>query len=133
LKEADAVIELDRGAMEVALLEQVVHAHADLQDAFVQMANLLRCGPPQQLEGLVLVEELARVELVDGFGQFWWSRRAARRGEVRGGQAFDRPGELGMGRARVCRGQRKGYTAPTIFAWEETNDDVRIRSGADRG
>jgi hypothetical protein len=31
-------------------------------------------------------------------------------------QAFDRPGKLGMGRTGICRGQRKGYTAPTIFA-----------------
>jgi len=46
-----------------------MHAHADLEDALVQVANLAGGRPPQQLERLVLLEELARVELVDGLQQ----------------------------------------------------------------
>src|SRR6267143_7276480 len=96
----------------------MVHAHADLQEAFIQVADLVGRGPPQQLEGLVLIEELARVELVDGFGELGRGRRAARRDQVRRLQAFDRPGKLGMPGTRICGGQRKGYTAPTILARE---------------
>ena len=86
------MIELDCRPVEIAIFEQMVHANADLQDALIQVADHVRRGPPQQLEGLVLIEELARVELVDGFGELWRSRRAACLGQVRRLQAFDRPG-----------------------------------------
>ncbi len=50
--------------MEVALAP-VMEADADLQDAVVQAAVGSAGGTPEQLEGLVLLEELARVELLD--------------------------------------------------------------------
>ena len=95
-EEADAVIEFDCRPMEIVIFEQVVHADADLQDPFVEMADLVGRRPPQQLEGLVLIEELACVELMNGFGQLRRSRRTARRDEVSRLQAFDRAGKLGM-------------------------------------
>lgn len=67
LEEANAMIQLDRGAVKIAIFEQMVHAHADLQNTFVQMADVLGCRPPQQLQRLMLVEKLASVEFVDSF------------------------------------------------------------------
>ncbi len=93
------MIELHGCPVEVAIFEQVVHAHTDLQDAFIQVADLVWRGSPQQLECLVLIEELARVELVDGLRELWRGWRATRLGQV----------------DRLQPRERKGYTAPTIF------------------
>jgi hypothetical protein len=59
LQQANAMIQLHRGAVKVPILEQMVHTYADLQDAFVQVANLVGRGTPQQLKCLVLLEKLA--------------------------------------------------------------------------
>src|SRR6266850_778410 len=48
---------------------QVVERDADLQDALVEMADVAALGAPQQLERLVLLEELASIELRDGVEQ----------------------------------------------------------------
>ena len=82
------MVELDRRAVKVAVLQQVMHAHADLQDAFVQVANLAGRGSPEQLERLVLLEELARVELVDGLQQSGRRGLRAHRGQIDGFQAL---------------------------------------------
>ena len=60
----DALVEQDARAVEVAATP-MVKAHADLKDAVIQ-APVRRAGvAPEQLEGLVLLEELALVELLD--------------------------------------------------------------------
>lgn len=46
------------------------------------MAYLVWRSPPQQFEGLVLLEKFAGVELVNRLQQLWRSGRAARRDEV---------------------------------------------------
>ena len=73
---------------------------ADLQDAVVKIANRCGRGAPEELQRLVLLEELARIELLDApyelgrrrFGaacarglarragrrSLWWARRLAR-------------------------------------------------------
>ena len=48
---------------------EMVKRDADLQDALVQIADVAPLGAPQQLERLVLLEELAAVELGDPFQQ----------------------------------------------------------------
>jgi len=58
-QQANAMIQLHRGAVKVPILEQMVHTYADLEDALVQVANLVRRGTPQQLQCLVLLEKLA--------------------------------------------------------------------------
>jgi hypothetical protein len=59
----------------------VLEAHADLQDPLVEVAD--RVGPldPLQLERLVLLEELAAVELLDALPEArrWRVAAAARR------------------------------------------------------
>jgi len=87
-QKADAVVELHRRTVKVAVLQQVVHAHADLQDAFVQVADLAGRRPPEQLERLVLLEELARVELVDGLQQSGRRGLRAQRGQIGGLQTL---------------------------------------------
>jgi len=64
LQPLDTFLEKDGRAMKVPAAP-VVEADADLQDPVIQVAHG-RCGvAPQQLESLVLLEELARVELLD--------------------------------------------------------------------
>jgi len=52
----------------------VVEADADLQDAVVQIADRRTGIAPEELEGLVLLEELAGVELLDAMDELgrWW-------------------------------------------------------------
>jgi hypothetical protein len=59
LEQADAVVELHGSAMKVLIDQQVVHADANLQDAFVQVPDLTLGGPPEELQGFVLLEKLA--------------------------------------------------------------------------
>ena len=82
------MVELDRRAVKVAVLQQVMHAHADLQYALVEVPNLAGRGSPEQLERLVLLEELARVELVDGLQQCGRRGLRAHRGQIDGFQAL---------------------------------------------
>ena len=44
-------------------------ADADLEDAVIEMTDRRGCVPPQELERFVLLEELARVELLDSLDQ----------------------------------------------------------------
>jgi hypothetical protein len=68
-----------------------MHADADLQNAFVQVADLTRRRAPQQLERLVLLEELARVELVDRLVELGGRWFGACSGEIGGLQTFECP------------------------------------------
>ena len=47
----------------------VIEADPDLQDALVQVADRVRLGDPDALEGLVLLEEFPPVELLDAMKQ----------------------------------------------------------------
>src|SRR4051812_824725 len=58
----DAFVEQNAGAVEVAFAP-VMQADADLQDAVIQGAIRRASRAPEQFEGLVLLEELAAVEL----------------------------------------------------------------------
>src|SRR5438093_3358851 len=60
----DALFEERGRAVEVAVAP-VVKAHTDLQDPVIQPADRRAGVAPQELERLVLLEELARVELLD--------------------------------------------------------------------
>ena len=50
-------------------LAQVMECDANLQDALVQIADVAGFGAPQQFERLVLLEELAAIELGDALEQ----------------------------------------------------------------
>ena len=78
-------------------IEKLMMTYADLQDGFVQVANLLGSGPPQELERLMLLEELASVELPNGFEQLGRRRRGARRDEVSPFESLQGASELGVG------------------------------------
>ena len=60
----DALVEQDASAMEVAATP-MVEADADLKDAVIQAPVRRADVAPEQLERLVLLEELALVELLD--------------------------------------------------------------------
>ncbi len=90
------MVELDRRAVEIVVHEQVVEADADLQDALVQMADLVGRGAPEQLERLVLLEELAGVELGDRLAELGRRRLATGLGEVGLAQPLERALQLGM-------------------------------------
>lgn len=64
LEARDALLQESRGAVEVAV-PPVVEPDADLQDAVVEVADRRACIAPQDLDRLVLLEELAGVELLD--------------------------------------------------------------------
>jgi hypothetical protein len=57
----------------------VVEADADLQDAVVKGADRSVGRAPQDLEGLVLLEEVARIELLDALEQLRRRRLVAAR------------------------------------------------------
>src|SRR3989441_10665556 len=46
---------------------ELIERDADLQDALVEIADVATLGAPEQLEGLVLLEEFAAIELLDAF------------------------------------------------------------------
>src|SRR5207245_7248004 len=105
----DALLEKDRCAMEVAT-PPVMKGDADLQDAVVEIADRRARGAPEEFEGLVLLEELARVELLDALHELGRRRFFATcaRGFARrsGGRTLRRPRGLaraatGLGRARA--------------------------------
>lgn len=110
----DAMVQLDRRTVKIAIDEQMVHAHADLQDALVQVPNDVRRSPPQQLQCFMLLEKFASIELVYGFSKFGRRRRGAALGEVGSCQPFEGAREFRMRRAGVGQAQRKGYTAPQM-------------------
>jgi len=62
----------------------VVAAHADLENAAVEVAQRTALRAPQQLERLVLLEEPAAVELGDRREQLRRRRRVAADGATRG-------------------------------------------------
>jgi hypothetical protein len=91
----DALFEEDRRAVVIALAP-VMETDADLEDAVVELAVGRPCGPPQELERLVLLEELAAVELRDALGQLRRRRIVAARAE----RLVDGPTRDSLGRAR---------------------------------
>jgi hypothetical protein len=60
-----AGLQLD-GRPTVVAPQQVIAANANLQNAFVERPNRTGFGPPDRFERLMALEELARVELLDG-------------------------------------------------------------------
>jgi hypothetical protein len=96
-----------------------MHPDANLQNAFVQVSNFARCRAPQQLERLMLFEELAAIELVDGFVQLRRRRIGAGRNEVCLAQPVEGPRQLGMRRTRIGRSDTERYTGSTLPAAEE--------------
>jgi len=88
----------------------VMKADADLKDAVIQVTDRCRGVAPQELEGLVLLEELASVELLDAAEKLrWrWLGAAGARGLVgcAGRLPFRRTSGFaraatGLGRARI--------------------------------
>jgi hypothetical protein len=57
----------------------VLEAHADLQDPLVEVADRVGLLDPLELERLVLLEEVAAVELLDGLPEARWRRSPQRR------------------------------------------------------
>jgi hypothetical protein len=76
-QQTNSVVQLHGSPVEVVIVEQVMHADADLQDAFVQVANLAWRRPPQQFECLMLLEKRACIEFFDGLKQLWRGCRSA--------------------------------------------------------
>jgi len=76
----DAFLEQHGRAVEVAA-PPVMETDADLQDAVVEAADRCARGAPEQLEGLVLLVELAGVELLDPSLELGWRRVGAARAD----------------------------------------------------
>src|ERR1700716_3542716 len=78
----------------------VMEADADLEDTVVQAADRRACIAPEELEGLVLFEELAGVELLETADQLGWRRviAACARGlvDLTAGDALGRPRRLAV-------------------------------------
>ena len=78
----------------------VMEADADLQDPVIEAADRSACLTPQRLEGLVLFEELARVELFETADERLGRRLAASRTNVfvdsATGNALRRTGRLAV-------------------------------------
>ena len=110
-QQPDAMVELDGRPAKVVLVEQVVQADANLQDALVQVAYLAGRGSPQQFQRFVLLEKLAGVEFMDGLKKLRRRWRGAGCDQVSCGQALEGAHQFWVDRARFGR-QRKGYTAP---------------------
>jgi hypothetical protein len=95
----DAFLEEDAGAVVVAVAP-VVEADTDLQDPVIEAADRRARVTPERLEGLVLFEELAGVELFDPADERLGRRIAASRPNVlldrATGNALRRPGRLAI-------------------------------------
>ena len=59
---------LGRGIVVIPSLD-LIQADPDLQDALIETPDLARFLPPQVFEGLMLLEELAAIELRDAVQQ----------------------------------------------------------------
>ena len=91
--------------MEVAVAP-VVKTHADLEDAVIERA-IGRAGvAPEQLKGLVLLEELAAVELFDAFAELRRRRLVA-----------TGPDRLVDGAAGDALGRSSGLAVAATAAW----------------
>ena len=93
----------------VVAVAPVMETDADLQDAVIEAADRRSRVAPERLEGLVLLEELAGVELLDATSQRIRRRVIAARAQVfvdrATRDALGRPGGLaiaasGLGRVR---------------------------------
>ena len=95
----DALVEQDARAVVVAVAP-VMEPDPDLQDAVIEAADRRSRVAPQGLEGLVLLEELARVELLDAMSQRVGRRVSAARAQVLVDRAtrdaLRRPGRLAL-------------------------------------
>src|SRR5258708_6046592 len=77
-KSPNAFVEQHARAVMVAVVP-VVEADADLEDAVIEGADRRTGVAPEKLEGLVLLEELAGVELLDAADELGrWGRLASR-------------------------------------------------------
>ena len=63
---------------------QMVERDADLQDALVEVADVASLRPPEQFQRLVLLEELAAIELRDALDELRRRRFLARHGLILG-------------------------------------------------
>ena len=90
----------------------VVEADADLQDAVVEPADRCARSAPQGLEGLVLIEELAGIELLDAADQRRGRRfRAAGTGilvDLATNNALGWPCRLPLAASGLWRVRRRG-------------------------
>jgi hypothetical protein len=64
LEEADGSLELGDSTAKITTLK-VKETNADEQDPLIEVADVIILGPPEDLDGLVLLEILATIELVD--------------------------------------------------------------------
>jgi hypothetical protein len=122
LQQADPVIELHRCAVKVPIYQQVVHANPDLQDSLVQVPNLALGRPPQQLQRLVLLEKLTRVELVNGLREVGWCGFGAGGIQVSGLEPVERALQLRVLGSGVGRGNTERYTGWTILSIEKGDE-----------
>jgi hypothetical protein len=102
-KALDTLVEQRRRAVEVPL-PPMVEADADLQDPVVEPAVGRTRRAPQELEGLVLLEEFALVELLDAgaeLGRQWLAAACADRFDDRAaGDALRPAGRLSFAAIR---------------------------------
>jgi len=98
-----------RGRTVEVAIAPVVEADADLEDPVVEAAHRRARVPPQQLKRLVLIEELAGVELLDAADQFGQRRIVATRAygliDLTARDAFGRPRRLAVAATRPWRAQ----------------------------
>jgi hypothetical protein len=84
----------------VVAVAPVMEADTDLQDPVIEAADRRACLTPERLEGLVLFEELAGVELLDAADQRRRRRIGASGANVfvdrATGNALRRPGRLAI-------------------------------------
>jgi hypothetical protein len=108
LKARDALLQQNAGAM-VVPVAPVMETDADLEDPVIEATDRRTGVPPEELEGLVLLEELAGVELLNALQQRvrWRVIAPGPDGFVDGtaGDALGRAGGLpvaasGLGRVR---------------------------------
>ena len=90
----------------------VMEADADLEDPVVQGPDRSTGIPPEGLERLVLLEELAGVELLDAADQRGWGGVGAARARVlvdlATRDALGRPGRLPVAASGLGRVRRRG-------------------------
>src|SRR5258705_9902581 len=124
----DPFLQQRRRTVEVAVAP-VMKAHADLEDAVVEASDRRACVAPQELERLVLLEELAGVELLDAMDQLWrrWVVAADARGLVdrTTWDALWRPRRLAVAATRCGRARRRRSSGSAVHLRE-----TRERAGS---
>src|SRR5688572_3142122 len=104
----DPLLQQRGGAVEVAVAP-MVEADTDLKDPVIKVAHRCAGVAPEKLERLVLIEELAGVELLDAADQLGRRRLVASRPyglvDLTAGDAFGRPRRLAVAATRPWRAQ----------------------------